>query len=210
MTKKITGLYAIVDPAFCKDRDPIFVAEEILKGGGKILQLRVKQGFSDTERKEWALQLKALKEKYDYCLIINDDINLAMAINADGVHVGQDDAPVAEVKKRVGKKIVGYSSHDVEEAIAAEQAGADYVALGAIFPTPTKGVGHPICGLEQLKIVVNTVHIPVVAIGGIKRENLKSVLATGVSCVAMITELSHAENIADRACVITHACQNIY
>lgn len=198
MTHKIKNLYAIVDPVFCKDRDPVFVAEEILKGGGKIIQLRVKQGFSDEQRKQWALQLKALKEKYDYCLIINDDIDLAMNVDADGVHVGQDDAPVSEVKKRVGNKIVGYSSHTLQEAMDAEQAGADYVALGAIFSTPTKGVGHPICGLESLKKVVQSVQVPVVAIGGIKRENLKSVLATNVNCVAMITEISWADVVKNR------------
>ncbi len=104
--------------------------------------------------------------------------------------------PVIETRKRVGnKKIIGYSSHSLDEAIQAEAAGADYVAFGAIFPTKTKGPGHPVQGIEKLQTLVKTIKVPVVAIGGITQNNIREVLQTGAACVAMITALTQAPNV---------------
>ena len=113
----------------------------------------------------------------------------------DGLHVGKNDAKIRMCRDRLGpEKIIGYSSHALEEAVAAEKSGADYVAFGAIFPTATKGPGHPIQGLEKLKWVVDSVRVPVVAIGGIGRDAIDGVLKTGVASVAMISALANASD----------------
>ena len=142
----------------------------------------------------------SFKNDFDFTFIINDHVDVALEIGADGVHVGADDMPVAEVRKKVGDKmLIGYSSHSLEEALQAEEGGADYVAFGAIFPTKTKGPGHPVQGLEKLRAVVEAVKIPVVAIGGINKENFGQVLETGVASIAMITALTDASDIAKRS-----------
>jgi len=136
-----------------------------------------------------------LKSCYDFLWIVNDDLEIACEIGADGVHVGKDDPPIEECRALLGpEKIIGYSSHALEEAVEAERRGADYVAFGAIFPTSTKGPGHPVQGLEKLKEVVRAVKIPIVAIGGINRNTIKDVLATGVASVAMISALTNSIN----------------
>ena len=160
-----------------------------------MIQLRDKMRAGSPERAErfaeTARRIQALKAKYDFLWIVNDDLQTALEIGADGVHVGKDDPPVRECRKILGPgKIVGYSSHALEEALDAERSGADYVAFGAIFPTPTKGPGHPVQGLEKLREVVRSLRVPVVAIGGIDRSNVDSVLATGVASVAMISALA--------------------
>ncbi|MDP2600083.1 MAG: thiamine phosphate synthase, partial [Deltaproteobacteria bacterium] len=210
----IQGLYAIADNTFRPELTPAELALEFLRGGSGIVQLRMKPQSSFRRKPEsrrldpglrrddvfvMAQKIIALKKEYDFTFIINDHVDVALEIGADGVHVGADDMPVAEVRKKVGDKIlIGYSSHSLKEAVAAEKAGADYVAFGAIFPTKTKGPGHPVQGLEKLRAVVEAVKIPVVAIGGINRENFGKVLETGVSSVAMITALTEASDIAKR------------
>ncbi len=129
---------------------------------------------------------------------MNDFVDVAAEVHADGVHVGANDMPVDEVKRRIRPgMLVGYSSHALDEARGAEACGADYVAFGAIYPTPTKGPGHPVQGLEKLREVVAALKVPVVAIGGITRANIDEVKATGVASVAMISALCRAENITE-------------
>lgn len=188
---RVRGLYTIVDRAG--------LARDYLEGGARIVQLRDKRRLeSEKSRGDFlrtALALADLKKTYDFLFIVNDDVEIAREVGADGVHVGKDDAPIAACREILGPgKIVGYSSHALEEAIEAEKQGADYVAFGAIFPTPTKGPGHPVQGIDKLRQVVHSVKIPVVAIGGIGRENIKDVLATGADCVAMISALAQAED----------------
>jgi len=184
---RIRGLYAIVDRVVCRGEDLIALAQDYLKGGAKIIQWRDKEAADF----ETARGIAELKRVYDFTFIVNDHIELARELRADGIHVGKDDPAVAECRKILGPgKIIGYSSHALEEAIEAERQGADYVAFGAVFPTPTKGPGHPVQGLEKLRQVVQSVQVPVVAIGGIGRANIKDVLATGVASVAMISALA--------------------
>ena len=210
MQRKIQGLYAIADNSFRPDLTPADLAEAFLQGGTKIVQLRMKptdvilspRGEESRNPQDNifnnAQKIMRLKKKYDFTFIVNDHVDVALAVEADGVHVGADDMPVTEVRRRVGPKmLIGYSSHSLEEALEAEKAGADYVAFGAIFPTKTKGPGHPVQGLEKLQQVVQALEIPLVAIGGINKENFRGVLETGVSSVAMITALTDAENIAE-------------
>jgi len=137
------------------------------------------------------------KKQYPFTFIVNDFVEIALEVGADGVHVGQDDLPIEEVRKKVGNKmLIGYSSHSLEEALKAQKRGADYVAFGAIFPTKTKAPGHPVQGLEKLGQVVKKLSIPVVAIGGINKNNFRQVKETGVAAIAMISALTESKNIA--------------
>ena len=199
--RQISGLYTIADNTFRPELTHVELAEAFLKGGARVVQLRMK-GERGAEEKicDIAKKIMALKRRYDFTFIVNDYVAVAKEVGADGVHVGADDMPIADVRKIVGDKmIIGSSSHSLLEALAAEKAGADYVACGAIFPTKTKGPGHPIQGLEKLREVVCALRVPVVAIGGINKNNIRSVLETGVASVAMITALTQAHDITEAA-----------
>ena len=194
-SNKLTGLYAILDLPSLAALSPFEVARDYLEGGIRIIQLRDKKRLeSDASRKnflEVAWGLKKLREKADFIFIINDDVEVAREVGSDGIHIGRDDPGIADCRKLLGEgKLVGFSSHSLEEALDAERQGADYVALGAIFPTQNKGPGHPIQGLEKLREVVQAVTIPVVAIGGIGETNIREVSRTGVAMAAMISGLS--------------------
>lgn len=164
-----------------------------------MIQLRIKsKDFSQTQICAIAKEINGLKKKYPFTFIVNDFVDVALEVKADGVHVGAEDLPIAEVRRKIGKKMsIGYSSHSLEEALEAQAAGADYVAFGAIFPSITKGPGHPVQGVKKLREVVERVKIPVVAIGGIGRENFEQVLQTGVKAIAMITALTQANDISE-------------
>lgn len=195
---QIRGLYGIIDNTPVPERSHLWLAEQYLKGGVGILQLRMK-GASRSDFFKVARQIAGLKKNYRFVFILNDHLDLVTEVGADGYHGGKEDPLPGEAKKILGDKVVGYSSHSLEEALRAEQAGADYVAFGAIFPSPLKGPGHPVQGIERLQRVVSAVSIPVVAIGGINRDTLQKVLATGVPSVAMITGLASAAQPAKEA-----------
>jgi thiamine-phosphate pyrophosphorylase len=198
----IRGVYALLDTGVSAGEDLVRLAEEYLRGGVRILQLRDKRVSQG--RRALAERLMTLKKSFDFLFIVNDDLELARDIGADGVHVGRDDPSIPECRRVIGPdKIAGYSSHSLEEALEAERRGADYVAFGAVFPTATKGPGHPVQGLERLREVVRSLNVPVVAIGGIGRGNVKDVLATGVHSVAMISALAKAENRVEEASYFT-------
>lgn len=188
----LRGLYAIIDPAFLPAAcAPAVYARALLDGGCRVLQLRVKSAAAD--RYAMAREILQLKRSYAFTFIINDDAECARELHADGVHLGADDLPIAAARAIVGTAgLIGYSAHRVAEAQAAEVAGADYVAFGAIYPTRSKAPGHPVQGVVRLRELVAAVSIPVVAIGGITRERVAAVWATGVAAVAMITGLSQA------------------
>lgn len=188
----IRGLYAIIDPAFLPAAlDLAAYARALLDGGCRVLQLRAKSAAAD--RYAMARAIVQLKRSYEFTFIVNDDVDCARELHADGVHLGADDRPIAEARAIVGTTgLIGYSAHTLAEAQAAEAAGANYVAFGAIYPTQSKGPGHPVQGLVRLRELVAAVSIPVVAIGGITRERVAAVWTTGVAAVAMITGLSQA------------------
>lgn len=195
----LRGVYAICDNTTVPRRSHPLISRQLLEGGVRIIQLRLKGG--DPGRTAGiAGEILKLKRDFDFTFIVNDDVELAVSLGADGVHLGRDDRPVSEVRALLGSKIlIGYSAHSREEALAAERSGADYVALGAIYPTPFKGPDHPIQGLERLSETVRAVSIPVVAIGGIDRGNFSAVVKTGVAAVAMIRALVAADDIAREA-----------
>lgn len=171
--------------------------ESALKGGITCFQLREKHLPFDEFLAE-AREVKKLCAKYDVPLIINDNTEIALSCGADGVHIGQDDGSVSEVRRTAGNRlIVGVSAHNVEEALAAEKAGADYLGSGAVFGSATKSNVHTL-PLETLQNICSSVKIPVVAIGGINENNMMRLAGTGIDGVAVISAIFGAVDIENK------------
>jgi thiamine-phosphate pyrophosphorylase len=187
------GLYAIVDPAACMGRPPLAVAEAILAGGCGALQLRDKQR-SPAELEPLARALHARCRDAGVPFVVNDHVELAASIQADGLHLGQSDTPIEQARTRVAKgTAIGLSTHTPAQALAAD-AGADLIGFGPIFATRTKRDPDPTTGIEGLRAVLRVVRVPVVAIGGVTRENIAAVADTGVAMAAAIAALCSAED----------------
>ncbi|MBP7216524.1 MAG: thiamine phosphate synthase [Candidatus Omnitrophica bacterium] len=189
------ALYCITSEEYSCGRRTLDVARQIITSGVKILQYREKEKTKKEKFKE-ARKIILLARKAGATFIVNDDIDLALALKADGVHLGQQDLPITEARKLVGNEmIIGVSTHSPKQAQEAVRAGADYIGVGPLYPTTTKKDVCPAVGLEYLDYVVKNINIPFVAIGGIKLHNLKEVLNHGARCVAMVTEIISAPNI---------------
>ncbi|MHA1573359.1 MAG: thiamine phosphate synthase [Alphaproteobacteria bacterium] len=188
------GLYAILDPAHCAGRDLAILARQVLENGAGALQLRDKKG-DEQERTKMGRRLKALCEEFGAMFIINDDPCLAREVDADGVHVGQDDAPIAEARAIVGRdRVVGLSTHTREQALAGCDSGADYLGFGPIYATATKTQPYPPLGAEEVRWAAETLILPFVAIGGVTRERLPELVEAGVKNVAAISAIFAAED----------------
>ncbi len=186
--KKALLLYAVTDRAWLNGGTLERQVEEALKGGATMIQLREKRLDRAAFREE-ALELKTLCRRYGAPLLINDDVELALEVDADGVHVGQEDMEAGKTRALLGpEKIIGVSAHTVEEALAAQAAGADYLGLGAVFPTGTKtDVG--VMPRETVKAICASVRIPCVAIGGIGPENLPELSGCGLAGVSVVSAI---------------------
>ena len=194
-TGKNLLLYAVTERY--PDRDFFVQIESALKGGITCLQLREKH-LSKAEFIDEARIVKRLCEKYSVPLIINDDVEVALESASDGVHIGQDDGDVAEVRKIAGNRlIIGVSAHNVEEALAAEKAGADYLGCGAVFGSTTKSNVH-VLPLETLKSITAAVKIPIVAIGGINENNMMRLAGSGIDGVAVISAIFGAVDVESK------------
>jgi thiamine-phosphate pyrophosphorylase len=188
-------LYAIVDPLET-GRAPLDLAQAMLQGGARVLQLRLKAATS-RELLAAAQELRVLTRDAGALLIVNDRPDVARAADADGVHLGQDDLPAAAARRLVGPRaIVGVSTHDVEQARAAAAAGADYLAVGPIFTTSTKPDALAARGIALVRAVRDAVTVPLVAIGGITPDTAAEVRAAGADAVAMIGALVRARDVA--------------
>ena len=199
--EKMLTLYAVTDRAWVGEKTLAQQVEEALKGGATIVQLREKKLDEDSFLKE-ALALRELCHKYNVPLIINDNVEVALKSGADGVHVGIEDAPVAEIRRRVPADfIIGATCKTVEQARIAEAAGADYMGVGAVFPSPTKAGALRISN-EQLCAIVSSVSIPAVAIGGISSDNIRELKGSSVSGVAVVSALFGAEDIEKAAALL--------
>jgi thiamine-phosphate pyrophosphorylase len=164
------------------------MTQAVLRAGVGWVQYRDKDA-SRRKIYEESVKLRDLAGKHNAVFIVNDYSDIALAIDAGGVHLGQDDLPVKEARKILGKgKIIGVSTHCIEQALEAEQSGADYIGFGPVFHTSTKDAGIP-KGIDLLKEIKNKVSIPVAAIGGISFENIHSVLETGVDAVALASAI---------------------
>jgi len=187
MKKAINGIHAIVDS--------VEIARAILSGGVRIIQFRNKTATT-REFLRIARLLKKLTQDSRAVFIVNDRADIACLVDADGVHLGQDDLPVAEARKIVGKgKIIGVSTHSKEEALKAEEDGADYIGYGPIFATASKEGALPPRGIAALKEIASVVALPVIAIGGIREDNLRMILDAGAQGAALISEFSTARDV---------------
>lgn len=191
----ISPLYAILDPEQIAGRDAGEVLHDLLAGGVKWLQLRVK-ALAPIEFFELARQARSETRSYGCKLIVNDRVDIALACDADGVHLGQEDLSLAIGRKLVGNKIVGISTHDLDQAREAEKNGADYIGFGPMFGTSTKETGYAARGVEMLRQIRTGVTLPIVAIGGINEENVQQVWQAGADSAAIISDILHAEDIA--------------
>lgn len=186
--KKELVLYAVTDRSWLGKETLYSQVESALKGGATFIQLREKN-LDWSAFLEEAAKIKELCQTYKVKFVINDNIDIALAADTDGVHVGQSDMKACEVRKRLGKnKLIGVSVQTVEQAILAQEQGADYLGVGAVFPTDSKADAKEV-EKETLKAICEAVHIPVVAIGGIHEENIGELAGTGVSGVAVISAL---------------------
>lgn len=191
-------LYCITCEEYSLGRSNIEVARDIFRAGAKILQYREKEKPKEEKFTE-CLQIKKMAYKAKATFIVNDDLDIAMATKADGVHLGQKDIPIGAARKLVGQKmIIGVSTHSPQQARLAINLGADYIGVGPIYPTLTKHDVCPAVGLKYLDYAATHVQIPFFAIGGIKRHNLEQVRKHGATCVAMITEIVSAADICLR------------
>lgn len=187
-------LYAVTDRAWTGKQTLCEQVEAALKGGVTCVQLREKELDEAAFLRE-ARDIRALCRRYGVPFIVNDNVEIAAACGADGIHVGQEDMAAGEVRRRVGEDmILGVSVHTVEEARQAVRDGADYLGLGAVFPTSTKrDVGQ--MPNEVLRAICDAVEVPVVAIGGINRDNLPKLAGSGVDGVALVSAIFSAEDI---------------
>jgi len=177
------------------------VAEAMIEGGVDLIQLRGKQCSLD-ELADLAVRLHEVTSRFATPLIVNDHAEIAAKVPLEGVHVGQNDDSIDVARKKTGRNIlVGKSTHNFEQALAAQHEGADYIGFGPIFATPTKPDYQPI-GLKQIESVHRNVALPIFCIGGIKIDNLEQVIAAGARRVAIVSGLLKAPNIAEyaRAC----------
>src|ERR1700752_1386931 len=185
-------LYAILDPEQTQGRAAADALRQLLQGGAAILQLRIKT-TTPRDFLELARFARAETRVYRCKLIINDRVDVALACDADGVHLGQDDLPLAAGRKLAGQKIVGISTHDIEQAQEAERNGADYIGFGPMFSTMTKNTGYAARGVEMLGKIRAAVKLPIVAIGGINEQNVTQVWQAGADSAAIISDILGAD-----------------
>jgi len=190
--RQFLRLYAVTDRRWLKSRPLTWQIEEILRGGGTMVQLREKDLSPDLFLQE-AVEIGDLCHRYQVPLIINDNPEIAQAAHADGVHLGQGDTSIQKARQILGAdKIIGISAHTVALAREAEKQGADYIGTGSMFPTSTKDDATPV-SIETLREITETVSIPVVAIGGIKQSNIDRLYGTGIAGVAVVSALFATE-----------------
>ena len=187
------SVYLVTDRRNKTDEEFLNIIEEAIKGGTTIVQLREKTA-STKEFYDLALKVKEITSRYDVPLLINDRIDIALAVGSEGVHIGQDDMPADIAREIIGEdKILGVSASTVEEAKKAEIDSADYIGSGAVFPTATKDDADSVSE-EELKEIVDSIDIPVVAIGGITIENAHTLKASGIAGFSVVSAIMSAED----------------
>ena len=192
--KKDLLLYAVTDRSWLGEQTLYEQVEEALKGGATFIQLREKE-LDDEAFLAEAIEIQALCRKYNVPFVINDNVEIARKINADGVHVGQSDMEAGNVREILGKdKILGVSAQTVAQAVLAEQRGADYLGVGAVFHTGSKADAEDVSH-ETLKRICAAVNIPVVAIGGIGKRNVLELKGSGICGIAVISAIFAADDI---------------
>jgi thiamine-phosphate pyrophosphorylase len=192
-------VYPVTCERLSEGRSNLEVLEAVIQGGSKIIQLREKE-YAKRDLYNLALKFSQITTRAGVLLIINDHVDIALAVEADGVHLGQEDLPVQVARKLAPELLIGASTHSLEQALQAEKDGADYINIGPIFSTETKeGVGRSL-GPEAIATISPHVQIPFTVMGGISEANIDQVLAQGARRVAMVSAITKAADIAAKVC----------
>ena len=208
-TKEQLNLYLVTDRHWLANRNLEDDVEKAILGGVTMVQLREKNIDNDSFI-ELAKKVKQVCNKYKIPFIINDNLEVALAVDSDGIHIGQDDLPASLVRQKIGPdKILGVSAHNLDEAIAAKKAGATYLGAGAMFSTTTKDNTTNL-SIEQLQTITKNVDIPVVAIGGINYDNCLSLKNCNLAGIAVVSAIMAATNISEAASNLKKRAQVIY
>ena len=194
MAVSLPSLYAILDPEQIRQRAVEDVLSELLRAGVKMLQLRAK-ALGGKDFLALAKFARSQTEIYNCRLIVNDRVDVAMLCNADGVHLGQEDLPLEVGRRLLGNKIIGISTHNIEQARQAQNGGADYIGFGPMFGSQTKDTGYSARGIDMLAEIRATVTIPIVAIGGINEQNVSQVWRAGADSAAIISDILASRDI---------------
>jgi thiamine-phosphate pyrophosphorylase len=194
MAVSLPSLYAILDPEQIGQHAVEDVLTELLHAGVKMLQLRAK-ALGGKDFLALAKLARSQTEPYNCRLIVNDRVDVAMLCNADGVHLGQEDLPLEVGRRLLGNKIIGISTHNIEQARQAQTGGADYIGFGPMFGSQTKDTGYSARGIDMLTEIRATVTIPIVAIGGINEQNVSQVWRAGADSAAIISDILASRDI---------------
>ena len=208
LENKTMLVYAVTDRTWLNGNTLEQQVEQAIKGGATLIQLREKE-LSYTAFLEQAIQLKKVTDKYHIPLIINDNVDVAKAVNAEGVHVGQKDMEAGAVRQKLGEnKIIGVSVQTVEQALLAQKQGADYLGVGAVFSTSTKLDASEV-SFETLQKICDAVSIPVVAIGGINAQNIMQLKNSGIEGVAVVSAIFAQKDIIQATKELTNLAKQI-
>lgn len=199
-------LHVLTDQAWSRGRALLTVARAALDGGATVIQLRHKQAATATLLDE-GRALRELTRAYGALLLINDRVDVALEVDADGAHVGQDDMPALQARRLLGpERLLGVSAATLSEAERAVASGADYLGVGPVFPTLAKTDAGPATGLDLLRELQRRLALPLIAIGGITQENAPAVLQAGATGIAVITAIVHADDISEAARRLSTLC----
>lgn len=197
-------LYVVITEQFCAGRSSLDVLDAVLEAGVRLVQLREKD-IEGCELYERALMFRERTREAGAVLIVNDRVDVALAVDADGVHLGQSDLPIEAARRIAPDLIVGASSHNLDEALAAQHGGAGYVNIGPIFSTQTKSVPTGEVGPGMLDVITPHLTIPWTTMGGIKRHNIGQVLERGAKHIAVVTAVTEAEDVRAAASELQEA-----
>ena len=188
-------LYPVISSEFCSGRSPLEVFAAAAEGGAKVIQIREKH-WDKARICELVRACRPIAARDGVLVIVDDHADVARDAGADGVHIGQDDMSVAEVRAISPELLIGKSTHNLEELLAAQEEGTDYLNIGPIYPTQTKSVSYPAVGLEKLRELIPQVCIPFSVMGGIKARHIPELLAAGARRIAMVTEVTQTPDVA--------------
>lgn len=209
LSKESMTLYAVTDRAWLKDRALKDVVEKALKGGITFLQLREKDMDNNSFLSE-AQEILAIARDYQVPMVINDNLEVALESGADGIHIGQDDGDIKAIRRAIGTdKILGVSVQTVDQAVAAERDGADYLGVGAMFPTDTK-TDAIVVTKEELKAIASAVSIPIVIIGGLNKNTVTQFKGSGAHGAAVVSAIFAQENSCQAAQELLQLCQEVF
>jgi thiamine-phosphate pyrophosphorylase len=194
---KQIDLYPVISSEFCNGRNPVDVLKAVADGGAGVVQMREKN-LNEPDFMKMAEEFRKITEAFNMLLIINDNVHAASEVGADGVHLGQNDMPLSEAKQIAPDIIIGVSTHSFSEIESAQKDKADYINIGPIFSTATKTLSIQPLGPDFLRKALEIVKVPFTVMGGIKQQHIPELLALNATRIAMVTEITQAENITQR------------